>query len=393
VGTLVTMLVVAVAWGLSASPNPSNAALDQGMQGASATDLPRGWTRLPLPPKVKDGATPLWAGTELVVWGGCAPRSRQACRPTQGGFGFDPHTREWRELPQAPGPGAYAQAVWTGTEAIFLGVGRGHRLHGEAYDPASAEWRVIPDAPLTPRHGAVVVWTGSEVIVWGGGRRGSARPRRGAAYDPAADRWRRIATAPIGLNLATGMWTGHEMLAFGSLLDRRNRAATKTSVGAAYDPATDAWRRIPRSALSPQATSAAWVANRTVAWDYEVHSQDYNPERNRWSRPIRMPLRFDECYPDSVAVSELVFAFFCGRTALYDVSAKDWRRIHGGPLKATVGPRHGGRALKRWRFAEVVPAGDVAFLLAEGITLTGHGVPCLGCPGSPRSFWAYRPRG
>jgi hypothetical protein len=393
VGISVAMLVVAVASALAA-PNTSVAAFNEGVQTASGTGLPRGWTRLPLPPKVKDGATPLWAGTELVAWGGCAPRSRQACRLTQGGFGFDPQTREWRALPQAPRPGAYAQAVWTGSEAIFLGVGRGgHRLHGEAYDPASAEWRLIPDAPLAPRHGAVVVWTGSEVIVWGGGRRGSGKPRRGAAYDPAAERWRRVAIAPIGLNLASGMWTGQDMLVFGSLLDRRNRAATKTSVGAAYDPATDAWRRIPRSALSPQATSAAWVGNRMVAWDYEVHSQNYNPKRNRWSRPIRMPLRFDECYPNSVAVGERVFAFFCGRAALYDASANDWRRIHGGMLKATVGPRHDGRALKRWRFADLVPAGDVVFLLAEGITLTGHGVPCYRCPGSPHSFWAYRPRG
>lgn len=93
------------------------------------------------------------------------------------------------------------------------------------------------------------------------------------------------------------MWTGREMLVFGSLLDGRNYAATRTSVGAAYDPSIDAWRELPPSALSPQATTAAWAGGRVVAWDYEVHSQDYDPQKDTWSTPQRMPLEFSECYP------------------------------------------------------------------------------------------------
>ncbi len=213
------------------------------------------------------------------------------------------------------------------------------------------------------------------------------------AYDPATDTWRRIAEAPHGLNLASGMWTGQEVLVFGSLLNGKNRADTPTSVGAAYDPATDTWRELPPSALSPQATSAVWVDDRMVAWDYEVHSQEYDPARNAWSHPVKMPLSFSECYPESVVVRDLVFAFFCGRAALYDAISGTWQEIHGGPLEERVWSDAYQSYVEVWRFADLVPARDVVLLAAEGITLNRKGIACYGCPGSPVSLWAYRPPG
>jgi N-acetylneuraminic acid mutarotase len=40
--------------------------------------------------------------------------------------------------------------------------------HGEAYDPATNQWTALPEAPLTGRAGPTAVWTGSQMIVWGG---------------------------------------------------------------------------------------------------------------------------------------------------------------------------------------------------------------------------------
>jgi hypothetical protein len=343
----------------------------------------RGWTKLPLPPERRDGAALIWTGSRVLAWGGCNPDVEHDCAPTTDGFGFDPIAHSWSILPPAPRSGAYSHGVWTGDEALFV-----DRDGGVAYDPASAAWRTISAPPPPRRHAAVHVWTGAELIVWGGGRAPRAKPRQGVAYDPATRSWRRIADAPIGLNLASGMWTGEEVLVFGSLLDRRNRAATKFSVGAAYNPAIDEWRRLPRSRLSPQATSAVWIGGRMVAWDYETRFQEYDPVLDNWTRPRKMPLSFDECYPASAVVNDLVFAFFCGRAALYDVDAHDWTRIRGGPLKHTIQAH--GRRYKVWRFADLIPAGDVIYLSMEGITVKG-GTPCYGCRGSPVSFWEYRP--
>jgi hypothetical protein len=339
---------------------------DRRSEGETATDvlakIPVGWTKLPRPPEARSGAARVWTGSGLLVWGGCASGTDDACVPTADGFAFDPVSWSWERVPEAPLAATSADAIWTGDEAIFLHRVRG-RLGGQAYDPGRGDWREVSIAPIAPRDGGVHVWTGSELIVWGGGRPGRPTATNGAAYDPAWDAWRPIRQAPIGLNLASGMWTGRELVVFGSLLDHRNVAETRTSVGAAYDPARGSWRELSRSRLSPQATSAVWLEGRMVAWDYEVHSQDYDTARDRWTAPIRMPFDFSECYPDSVVVGDLAFAFFCGRAALYDPGSRRWREIHGGPLETGI------------EAASLVPAGDVVFLAMD----------------TRASYWAYRP--
>src|SRR5437867_4959631 len=126
-----------------------------------------------------------------------------------------------------------------------------------------------------------------------------------------------------------------------------------------------------------------------MGWDYELHSQEYDPATGRWTDPVHMPLQFSECYPDSVGVPGYVFAWFCGDAALYDVGSGSWTRIHGGMLEPTI--KANDTDYQLWRFATLIPAGDVIIFEAEGITVGKSGEPCYGCSGSPTSFWAYRP--
>jgi hypothetical protein len=355
--------------------------------------IPVGWTKLPRPPQPRDAAAFVWTGSELLAWGGCpAAEGSKSCVRQADGFAFDPSGRRWRAIPEAPHAWKGATADWTGEEVIFLnrrGDGFAGLLEGQAYDPAQESWRQIPRAPIGATRGSVVtVWTGSELIVWGGGERGSRRAQKGASYDPEADAWRAIADAPIGLNLASGMWTGREVLVFGSLLSPRNRAQIRASVGAAYTPAADSWREIPPSKLSPQATSAVWIRDRMVAWDYLVRSQEYDPARDAWSERIRMPLEPSECYPESVVAQALVFAFYCGEAALYGAGAHTWHEVRGGPLEREV--ESGDVSLALWRSASLAPAGDVVLAL-EGSALSVGDLACYGCPGFPVSYWAYRP--
>ena len=367
----VVAIVMVLPSGPAVPPDP--------VEGSSPlADIPAGWTELPEPPEVRVGAAYVWTGSEVLAWGGC--ESTATC-----GYSFDPEARDWEPLPPLHSDGTpHGDAVWTGREAIFL-TEIGDRVSGEALDPGAGTWRTLPRAPIAYARGGVRVWTGTELIVWGGGDHDSATTRTGAAYDPATDSWRPLPEAPLGLNLVSGVWTGEEMIVFGSLLDDRNWADTRTSVGAAYDPIADSWRKLPASDLSPQATSATWSHGRLLAWDYEVRSQVYDPETDSWSPATQMPLEFSECYPDSAVVGDKTFAFFCGQAALYENGG--WRDLHGGPLDEKI------EGLDLWRFATLVPAGDVVFMPLEGITVghTAEGEPCYGCPGSPTSFWAYRP--
>jgi hypothetical protein len=363
--------------------------------GGATLGVPQGWTKLPVPPDdLHDGAAFVWTGSEILAWGGCQGEAPGGCGLTERGYAFDLDRRSWRPLPPHDAPSS-STAVWTGREAIFFqneppeGSINSEKLLGHAYDPAAGTWRTLPEAPVEALTGATHLWTGREVIVWGGGAPGRGESAGGAAYDPATDTWRRIAEAPHGLNLASAVWTGREMIVFGSLLNDRNIADTRTSVGAAYDPETDEWRSLPPSDLSPQATAAVWVGGRMVAYDYEPRWQAYDPSSNTWTEAADMPFPFDECYPDAVATGDVGFAFFCGRAALYDPATGAWERIAGGPLDDEVEGRPG---LQLWRTASLVTAGDGVFLSMEGITLTGQDdIPCYGCPGSPRSFWAFRP--
>jgi hypothetical protein len=83
----------------------------------------------------------------------------------------------------------------------------------------------------TARGYASAVWTGSEMIVWGGSSQGDGYPVMvGGRYDPTTDSWLPIsirpnASSPIGVE-HTAVWTGTEMIVWGG--------APGTSTGGRY---------------------------------------------------------------------------------------------------------------------------------------------------------------
>jgi hypothetical protein len=308
-----------------------------------AAELGPGWTELPSPPEVRSGAATAWTGSQLLVWGGYVFGGSGDKPSTDDGFLFDAASRTWRSLPPSPLSGrSLAASAWTEREFLVWG---GTDLNtypyegfvdGAAFDPVTGRWRSLPPAPIDGR-APMSVWTGDELIVWGTAVRVTPRPRDGAAYDPATNTWRRIADAPIELTDATAVWTGEEMIVFGAALDGNNHADTETAVGVAYDPASDTWRELPPSDFSPQAHSAAWPGSgEMIAWDYEQASAAYDPGTDRWRTLDRVPLRFYECYPESVAIDGYVFGNFCSQLALYSVADDRWTEITRERLQGWV---------------------------------------------------------
>jgi hypothetical protein len=154
-----------------------------------------------------------WTGRHLVVWGGSAGDDGVGSwRPAGTGAAYDPATDRWEELPPAPITGRVgATAVWTGREVLFWGGAAGHEkffADGAAYDPAGRTWRVLPPAPIGARSAHEAVWTGREMFVWGGIGRccpidSEIHDPAAAAYDPATNRWRRLPDVP-------GPWSGDD---------------------------------------------------------------------------------------------------------------------------------------------------------------------------------------
>src|SRR6266404_2563417 len=64
----------------------------------------------------------------------------------------------------------------------------------------------------TPRESHTVVWTGSEMIIWGGGLINT-----GGRYNPSTDSWTAISTtnAPTGRSGHSAVWTGTQMIVWG----------------------------------------------------------------------------------------------------------------------------------------------------------------------------------
>lgn len=179
-------------------------------------------------------------------------------------------------LPDAPiGNLAHPDGVWTGTEMIVWGgfEADGQRTAGgAAFDLAAGTWRVIAPAPISGRSEAAMAWTGTEMLVWGGFIGDDTSIDDGAAYDPATDTWRVLPAAPIttaGGRLTSMVWTGDEAIVV-------NQAA------AAYDPITNSWRRLaaPPSFGYP----AKWTGNSVVVMDgdllmrYDVAADDWSAE-------------------------------------------------------------------------------------------------------------------
>jgi N-acetylneuraminic acid mutarotase len=131
----------------------------------------------------------------------------------------------------------------------------------------SGRWSTMPAAPIAPRGGAVVVWTGRELIIWGGssGAHGSQLHADGAAYDPSTNTWRKLPPSPLGaLSDASGVWTGKEMVVFGGYDDESLGAFRVTNDAAAYDPSTNTWRMLPAAPLSPRADAIAFWTGTSV---------------------------------------------------------------------------------------------------------------------------------
>ncbi len=205
----------------------------------------------------------------------------------------------WDPLPAADIPARTRHnAVWTGSQLLVYG---GQPDPGEAtgarLDPVTGRWLPMATSPLGSRAAASAVWTGQEMIIFQGVPVGAvaatvAATVDGGAYDPVTDTWRLIADAPV--NPRTGhaaVWTGTEMAVFGGLRTIEHQAPL-----ALYDPATDSWRLSSPSPLERAFGTIAmvWTGEEIVIWsgtgDTDVAA--WSPTTDTWrllpGSPIEM---------------------------------------------------------------------------------------------------------
>src|SRR4029077_20724698 len=109
-------------------------------------------------------------------------------------------------------------AVWTGSEMIVWGgYDVPHLNTGGRYNPSRDSWTATStiNAPGV-RFNHTAVWTGSEMIIWGGGGGGDG-VNTGGRYNPSTDSWTATSTtnAPAPRLDHKAVWTGSEMIVWG----------------------------------------------------------------------------------------------------------------------------------------------------------------------------------
>ncbi|MEJ5166305.1 MAG: hypothetical protein WHV67_04685, partial [Thermoanaerobaculia bacterium] len=199
------------------------------------------------------GSSVVWTGEEMIIWGGSDEIDGSGIcfviiyNPTLDRFS------------QVPPPGGLEcriehSAVWTGEEMIIWGGYNDENFlqTGAIYNLKTNSWKEITtkNAP-SPRVEHCALWTGSSMIIWGG--LDDLYLNSGGIYDPLKDEWKTIrldTSTPSPRIYNSAVWTGKEMLIWGGEAYRNS-----LSDGALYDPQKNTWRRIEQLEIYPEERS------------------------------------------------------------------------------------------------------------------------------------------
>jgi N-acetylneuraminic acid mutarotase len=194
-------------------------------------------------------------------------------------------------LTNAPTPRNRHTAVWTGSEMIIWGGANavGRLNTGGRYNPATDNWTAT--STINAPNGRIyhrAVWTGTQMIVWGGAS-DSAWENTGGKYSPGTNSWTATSTinAPGGRESPAAVWTGSRMIVWGGY------ANGSLNTGGQYDPSANSWTatsliNAPEARWSEH-LSAIWTGTIMVVWGGQgpngiLNSGGrYNPAANSWT--------------------------------------------------------------------------------------------------------------
>src|ERR1035437_1126455 len=179
----------------------------------------------------------------------------------------------------------------------------------------AAKWSTIPVGPLSARSDQSTLWTGSDLLIWGGQSVSTQVEcpcethslNDGSFYDPKSSRWTTMSPSPLSAREdAASVWTGHLALFWGGVT-ASTYSSSPLSNGASYNPSTNRWELLPKSPLSPRSgVTALWTGtvaifiggqgppNTTPPSTFtgtETDGATYNPTTRTWIRLPPLPTK------------------------------------------------------------------------------------------------------
>jgi N-acetylneuraminic acid mutarotase len=231
------------------------------------------WTALTEIPQGVHHAPFQYHGGRLYILGGFRETSFD---PVGNVWIFDLATRAWSEGTPMPTPrGASGWAVLNGrihvvggnaqgpetvahTVGVLMTDDRSVNTH-EAYDPVTDTWMRLQPMP-TPRNHLGAAAAGGRLHAVLGRADGNYILTTHEVYDPATDSWSTAPEVPTGRSGVAVLEHGGLVYAFGGeRLDEGNRRTFDAAER--FDPATDAWERLPPMPTARHGLGAAAVGN------------------------------------------------------------------------------------------------------------------------------------
>ena len=243
-------------------------------------------------PSNRSAPSAVWTGTEFIVWGGYVSGS-PITYPAAGGR-YNPATKAWTAMSTAnftTGRVAHT-AVWTGTEMLVWGGNTGGAVlaTGGRYNPSTNTWTAMQttDGP-GKRENHSAVWTGTEMIIWGGSN-GTAVLSTGYRFNPSTNVWTALPSGgPAARQAHTALWTGGKMLIWGGI-----SSSNLPNAGGYFDTAANSWSTMDSSGapLGRINHSAVWTGGEMIIWGGSINGTGttktatggrYNLNTNTWT--------------------------------------------------------------------------------------------------------------
>lgn len=244
-------------------------------------------------PSARWAHTAVWTGTEMIIWGGFS--GFNLFLPLGDGAKYDPQTDTWTPVSAVsrPSPRLNHTAVWAGAEMIVWGgfsctaCANAELATGARYDPVNDAWTPTAASGFASARGNhTAIWTGSRMIVWGG-ENDAGLIGTGAVYDSVADDWEATnpANAPVATRCHSAVWANSEMILFGGQIDRSLACGvSSTGTGARYEPLANTWNPMTTAPVSSTLSRApaVWTGSQLITW-FESGGARYNFATDTWT--------------------------------------------------------------------------------------------------------------
>lgn len=288
-----------------------------------------------------------------------------------------------------PANAVYSSTVGLPAEPVWIESTAGRLVDSPSY---------LDPGPLSIRGSHDVLWTGEEMIVWGGAD-GDRLPNLidGAAFDPASSTWRMLAPIPLDESTVTrAVWAGDVMIVV-------SREATF-----AYDPAADNWSVIGDGIYPPEYPGLMVDMGAGIAAWTSSGIQLFTPDSGTWTLLPGPGFGTGEPWTSAVEVVDATLyaigsAGLCGGRTLAYWNGTDWVslgrvELDGGEYSDCSYPHQTGVAgaglvvwdsdmfetvrydpvTNRWSLVDTIPLGGTDFPsgsvpLGGGFLVPQHG--------------------